>query len=149
KEILTLAGHAGRVTGVQFSPDGQRLITGSSDGTVKVWDARQPTDVLSHHLTGATVRGFSPDGTRLLLQEMGGTTNGERLVVLDARTGRRVGDFPGLPGPVLAAAFISEGRVVSASAQADGLTVTDATTRRPLLRIPDCPTWVALGPDGR
>jgi hypothetical protein len=36
---LTLAGHTGWVVSAQFSPDGRRIVTASSDETAKLWDA--------------------------------------------------------------------------------------------------------------
>lgn len=36
----TLRGHAGHVKSVAFSPDGNTLVTGSNDGTAKLWDVR-------------------------------------------------------------------------------------------------------------
>ncbi|MEQ8959216.1 MAG: WD40 repeat domain-containing protein, partial [Coleofasciculus sp. C2-GNP5-27] len=33
----TLSEHAGAVTSVVFSPDGQEFISGSSDKTIKLW----------------------------------------------------------------------------------------------------------------
>jgi len=38
--LRELKGHAGVVTRVAFTPDGQRLATASQDGTVKIWTCR-------------------------------------------------------------------------------------------------------------
>ncbi len=38
KQLHKLRGHTGIVTSVAFSPDGQLLVSGSRDRTVKVWD---------------------------------------------------------------------------------------------------------------
>lgn len=35
--LKTLEGHEGRVVGVDFLPDGQRLVTASHDRTFKLW----------------------------------------------------------------------------------------------------------------
>jgi target of rapamycin complex subunit LST8 len=40
--VLTLEGHTGNVTSLGFQKDGRYLYTGSEDGTIKVWDLRNP-----------------------------------------------------------------------------------------------------------
>ena len=44
---LTLKGHSGYVCSVSFSPDGQRIVSGSGDETVKVWDAATGQETLT------------------------------------------------------------------------------------------------------
>lgn len=62
--------HPGNVSGISFSPDGSRLITGAEDGSVVLWDTENATQVarVSLPTAGSTMAGFRPDGTLLLAQ---------------------------------------------------------------------------------
>lgn len=39
-QIATLEGHTGNVVALAYSALGKWIVTGSEDGTVKVWDTR-------------------------------------------------------------------------------------------------------------
>jgi WD40 repeat protein/serine/threonine protein kinase len=82
--LLELKGHTGAVTDASFSPDASRIVTGSDDGTAKVWDARMGTRPLElwHKQTVASVS-FSPDGSRIVTGSWDQTAK-----IWDARTAR-------------------------------------------------------------
>jgi WD40 repeat protein len=62
--LHTLAGHTDWVTSAAFSPDGQRVVTASDDGTARVWDAAtgQGLHTLAGHTDWVSSAAFSPDG---------------------------------------------------------------------------------------
>ncbi|PXW30934.1 UNVERIFIED_CONTAM: WD40 repeat protein [Williamsia faeni] len=70
-ETRVLAGHTDALRTLDFSPDGNTLVTGSDDRTAIVWDTTNPSapEQLGAPLTGydATVHAvsFSPDGSLL------------------------------------------------------------------------------------
>lgn len=44
-ELQTLEGHSFWVSSVAFSPDGQRIVSGSNDKTIKLWDAQTGSEL--------------------------------------------------------------------------------------------------------
>jgi len=64
--LLTLDGHTGIIWALAFSPDGQMLVSVSSDKTAKIWDWRSETLLQSLTFPGEVVNVvFSPDGQTL------------------------------------------------------------------------------------
>ena len=52
KESLFSEGHKSRITDVQFSTDGARLLSASADGSVKIWDVKTDTLLSSFSHSG-------------------------------------------------------------------------------------------------
>ena len=93
---VTLKGHRGWVTSVAFSPDGKKVLTGSSDNTARVWNADgtgQPVILKGHETrvasvvnfesrseSGVSSVAFSPDGKKVLT---GSSDNTARVWTLD------------------------------------------------------------------
>jgi WD40 repeat protein/serine/threonine protein kinase len=112
-DLKTLRGHLAPVVAVAFSPDGQRIVTGSYDHTARVWDAEQGAElmVLRGHDHEVKAVAFSPDG-RLIV-----TGSADRTVRLwDAVTGQGGRPLEGHEHWVTSVAFSPDGRwIVSGS----------------------------------
>jgi hypothetical protein len=89
KNQTTLRGHTNWVYSVAFSADGKRIVSGSEDNTLKVWDAAtgQETLTLKGHTGWVYSVAFSPDGKRIVSGSWDNT-----LKVWDARLGQEMPD---------------------------------------------------------
>jgi len=56
------------VSSVAFSPDGTKIVSGSYDQTVKIWNASggDAITTLTEHINDVTSVAFSPDGTKII-----------------------------------------------------------------------------------
>ncbi|KAJ1477020.1 WD40-repeat-containing domain protein, partial [Baffinella frigidus] len=86
--VMNLAGHSDAVNAVAYSPDGKRIISGSSDHTIRIWDAFSGADL--HVLTGHTdkVRALAICGVEGATLVSGG--HDRVLRVWDLRTNEEV-----------------------------------------------------------
>jgi WD40 repeat protein len=111
-EIVSQIPHSMEVNTVAFSPEGSRVVSGSGDGTLKLWEAQSGRLIrtLEVHAAVAAVA-FSLDGVRVL------SGNWDNTVKLwDAATGELVRSFVGHSAYVHSVAFSPDGRhVVSGS----------------------------------
>src|SRR5262245_46283149 len=152
--LLTLRGHTQAVNAVQYSPDGKRLATASSDTTAALWDASTGKRLLSlrGHTDSVRDLAFAPDGTLLATA---GYDNAVR--VWDAATGRSRLTLPGHPDGVSAVAFSPCGRYLASggglgSDQGGEVVVRDVRTGKQaaVLRSPGAAVGsLAYSGDGR
>jgi len=104
-------GHAFHVESVDFSPDGQHVVSGSRDGTVHVWNMRDGSARILNFTNRYTdifwsVR-FSPSGQLVVA----GDDDGD-LRIWSVRTGQLVRRWTGHEGTVWSVAFMAEGKIL-------------------------------------
>ena len=68
-QLAVLKGHINSVTSVAFSPDGKKIVSGSYDQTIRVWDAETGKEIiqpLEGHSGYVNSVAFSPDGKKIV-----------------------------------------------------------------------------------
>ena len=111
--LRILEGHSEGVNSVAFSPDGKRVVTGSSDKTARIWNAQtgKPLRTLQGHSSYVTSVAFSPDGKRIVTGSDDHTAR-----VWDAETGKPLQELHGHSDYVFSVAFSPDGkRIVTGS----------------------------------
>ena len=94
-----LKGHTAPVTGMAFSADGQLLVTGSSDRSVRLWNAKsyELVKVLNGHKAAVLDVAFAPNSKVLASVSADNTvrlwgTTGKMLLKLEGHASGKAGD---------------------------------------------------------
>jgi WD40 repeat protein len=141
-------GHSSPVLACAFSPEGARVLSGSADRTLKLWDAAsgQCLATLVGHTRPVLACAFSPDGARVLSASFDRT-----LKLWDAASGQCLATLAGHGDAVLDCAFSPDGaRVLSGSGDST-LKVWDAASGQCLATLAGHRELVdacAFSPDG-
>lgn len=109
---LSLDAHADEVKSVCFSPDGRYFLSGSKDGTARLWDMDgKLIRAFSGKLGEVNAAIFSPDGRHIL------TGSKDRTAKLWDLKGNIIQTFSGHRGGVNAVAFSPDGRYILTGSQ--------------------------------
>jgi len=143
-QIASLPGHTDKIAAVAWSADGSRAMTGSGDGTVKIWNAA----TLEEERTLSTGEVFhavlSPDGGTVAV-----STGGTAASLYDADTGAYLRGV-GHSNTVLSVAFSPDGTKLLTGSEDMTAKMWDVATAA-LLRTFSGGTLVlsaAFSPDG-
>ncbi|KAJ7121439.1 WD40 repeat-like protein [Mycena epipterygia] len=125
--IQKILQHDVLVHSVDFSPDGTRIASGSSDSTVRVWDThtgRLVAGSFEGHPNGVFSVDFSPDGTRIVSGSRDNTVR-----VWETHTGKLIaGPFEGHTDAVHSVHFSSDGGRIVSGSRDDTIRVWNAHT---------------------
>ncbi|MEQ1906207.1 MAG: WD40 repeat domain-containing protein, partial [Pirellulaceae bacterium] len=122
-----------------FSPDGNRIVSGSLDNTLKLWDAAtgQGLRTLRGHTGWVSSVAFSLDGNRIVSGSSDTT-----LKLWDAATGQELRTLQGHTSGVISVAFSADGaRIVSGSSD-NPLKLWDTAKGQELRTLRRHTTWV-------
>lgn len=110
--LRTLRGYARRVTSVAFSPDGKMLVSGESNGMVKLWETEsgQCLRVLSTQAGGFMAVAFSPDG-----QLVASSLPDKTIKLWVAGSGQCLRTLEGHEDVIWSVVFSSDGRFLLSS----------------------------------
>ena len=152
----TLKAHSGWVTGVAFSPDGQRLVSGSWDRSLRFWEVKTGEEVgnVTNKMKEVQSLAYSRDGRWLATENSSDT-----VTLRDPATGREILALPSdkALGPVgsswvYSIAFSPDGRWLASGVDDKTVRLWDVKTGqkvRDLVGLRRPVIYIAFSPDSR
>lgn len=84
RAVVTLSGHQAQIIGLAFSPDGNRLVSGARDKSIRIWSVSAGNDIRIFSTKATNSVAFSPDG------KMVASSSYKEVLFWDVNTGKQV-----------------------------------------------------------
>ncbi|MBI3915120.1 MAG: TIR domain-containing protein [Chloroflexi bacterium] len=130
---LIMRGHTDSVNIASFSTDEKLVISGSRDGTARIWEASTGKSVveLIGHTASVNSAEFNPDGMLVVTGSDDGT-----IRLWEAITGKNVAILRGDTLPVRRAVFSPSGRYILSTSDDGTVRIWDTVTSKEIMNMP-------------
>ena len=125
RDNAILRGHLGAVNSAVFSPDGNKIVSASSDGTIMIWDVKSGICIrkLTGHGSNVSSSAFSSDGNRIV-----STSFDKTIRVWDANSGKCIQILNGHTEDVFSASFSRDGKRIVSISRGKSIRIWDIVT---------------------
>lgn len=149
-ELILQTGHSEKIEAIAYSPDGQYIATGSSDRTIKIWEAATGRELraLKSGNTGIKALAYSPDG-----RVLASSGNDGKLRLWETASGQERAVINAHPKAVLALTFSPDGRWLASGGTEDQvIKIWEVATQRVIRVLSGHRAWItalAFSPNGQ
>ncbi|UKZ71431.1 uncharacterized protein TrAtP1_012386 [Trichoderma atroviride] len=133
--------HSDGINSVVFSSDGQRLASGSSDKTIRIWDATSGVclQALKSHKNWIISVIFSPDG-----QLLASGSSDNTIKLWDVKSGACLQTFDGHRNWIISVSFSPNSRLVASGSRDQTVKVWDVNSGDCLQTLEGHKDWITL-----
>ena len=148
-QLTVFCGHEGSVLSAAFSVDGEQIVSGSCDGTVRVWDVQSGRQLgcFRGHENWVNAVVYSPDGRKIISGSRDHT-----IRVWDVQSGRQLGCFRGHENSVHGVALSPDAQRIVSGGGDSTVRIWDVVSGQQLACLCGHGNWVAAvaySPDSR